>query len=329
MKQPSSNHYCSRVLPTKEILPCQIAKGGEEQICETQGKPVEVPNRCRTSMLLQHVATVVEDVWTVWTKGMFESHVLKLHTSWSALVEGNWLDDALARGEVGSENHVDRYQNFGITHFFIVISISVIIVSVVSCNRASTSTSASESAKWHKMTVIMVIITITTAILESTSSLPASSTQSIYTSIGIKILQQKHSFDHLTFSTWLMAVWHVVRVVPASQSPPKIIPKRDNVLDTADSHHPVRPIAASAKSCHRCKLRRWIKAERFTVYLRSLVYTLSPWKMVVGRLLSYLEGNFSGAMLNFGKVIYKYVSMIKISCVASAMLTTSITHPSA
>ena len=28
----------------------------------------------------------------------------------------------------------------------------------------------------------------------------------------------------------------------------------------------------------------------------------SPWKMVVGRLLSYWEGNFSGAMLNFGRV---------------------------
>ena len=28
-----------------------------------------------------------------------------------------------------------------------------------------------------------------------------------------------------------------------------------------------------------------------------------PWKMMVGRLLSYWEGNFSGAMLNFGRVI--------------------------
>ncbi len=31
--------------------------------------------------------------------------------------------------------------------------------------------------------------------------------------------------------------------------------------------------------------------------------TARPWKMVVGRLLSYWEGNFSGAMLNFGRVL--------------------------
>ena len=34
--------------------------------------------------------------------------------------------------------------------------------------------------------------------------------------------------------------------------------------------------------------------------------TARPWTMVVGRQLSYLEGNFSGAMLNFGGV-YTYI----------------------
>ena len=33
--------------------------------------------------------------------------------------------------------------------------------------------------------------------------------------------------------------------------------------------------------------------------------TVRPWKMAVGRLLSYWEGNFSGAMLNFGRVTNK------------------------
>ena len=32
----------------------------------------------------------------------------------------------------------------------------------------------------------------------------------------------------------------------------------------------------------------------------------SPWQMVVGRLLSYWEGNFSGAMLNFRRVGMQY-----------------------
>ena len=37
------------------------------------------------------------------------------------------------------------------------------------------------------------------------------------------------------------------------------------------------------------------------IHPRSLA--ARPWKMVVGRLLSYWEGNFSGAMLNFGGVL--------------------------
>ena len=32
--------------------------------------------------------------------------------------------------------------------------------------------------------------------------------------------------------------------------------------------------------------------------------------MVVGRLLSYWEGNFSGAMLNFGRVYVRHVKMV-------------------
>ena len=32
----------------------------------------------------------------------------------------------------------------------------------------------------------------------------------------------------------------------------------------------------------------------------------SPWKMVVGRLLSYWDGPFSGAMLNFGRVTFEF-----------------------
>ena len=34
-------------------------------------------------------------------------------------------------------------------------------------------------------------------------------------------------------------------------------------------------------------------------------FNIAPEKMVVGRLLSYWEGNFSGAMLNFGRVSQK------------------------
>ena len=39
-------------------------------------------------------------------------------------------------------------------------------------------------------------------------------------------------------------------------------------------------------------------------------HTHSPWKTVVGRLLSYWEGNFSGAMLNFGRVNIIFVNQI-------------------
>ena len=38
--------------------------------------------------------------------------------------------------------------------------------------------------------------------------------------------------------------------------------------------------------------------------LTLLKFNLAPSKRVVGRLLSYWEGNFSGAMLNFGRVMY-------------------------
>ncbi len=38
-----------------------------------------------------------------------------------------------------------------------------------------------------------------------------------------------------------------------------------------------------------------------TIYTPEVEH--SPWKMVVGRVLSYWEGNFSGAMLNFGRAM--------------------------
>ena len=41
--------------------------------------------------------------------------------------------------------------------------------------------------------------------------------------------------------------------------------------------------------------------ESVDIHPRSLA--VRPWKMVVGRLLSYWEGNFSWAMLNFGRVV--------------------------
>ncbi len=40
-------------------------------------------------------------------------------------------------------------------------------------------------------------------------------------------------------------------------------------------------------------------------YIHPRSLTARPWKMVVGRLLSYWEGNFSGDMLNFGRVVTK------------------------
>ena len=52
---------------------------------------------------------------------------------------------------------------------------------------------------------------------------------------------------------------------------------------------------------------------RLFCYQSSINYPLevqhSPWKMMVGRLFSYWEGNFSGAMLNFGRVTggFKYM----------------------
>ena len=46
-------------------------------------------------------------------------------------------------------------------------------------------------------------------------------------------------------------------------------------------------------------MKKWIKHGD----LPSLKTNIAPLKMVVGRLLSYWEGNFSGAMLNFGVVI--------------------------
>ena len=48
--------------------------------------------------------------------------------------------------------------------------------------------------------------------------------------------------------------------------------------------------------------------ERCMLHPRSL--TARPWKMVVGRLLSYWEGNFSGVILNFGRVIANRQSKI-------------------
>ena len=50
----------------------------------------------------------------------------------------------------------------------------------------------------------------------------------------------------------------------------------------------------------------------------------SPLKMVVGRLLSYWEGNFSGAMLNFGEGKYTY-NIYQIWCIyASGMMPEGI-----
>ena len=44
------------------------------------------------------------------------------------------------------------------------------------------------------------------------------------------------------------------------------------------------------------------KATGHNWYFYPLEVEHSPWKMMVGRLLSYWEGNFWGAMLNFGRV---------------------------
>ena len=38
----------------------------------------------------------------------------------------------------------------------------------------------------------------------------------------------------------------------------------------------------------------------------------SPWKMVVGRLLSYWEGHFSGAMFNFGRVFESTAQSVSV-----------------
>ena len=57
---------------------------------------------------------------------------------------------------------------------------------------------------------------------------------------------------------------------------------------------------------------KWVEKHVFLNSLHPRSLTARPWKMVVGRLLSYWEGNFSGAMLNFGRVNTEVFTLMTI-----------------